>query len=195
MWFTIISCEIVGIHAPSGSGKSTILKLLARFYDADSGQVLLSGDDIRQLQTKGLRAMESCLAQETWLAHDTIANNIRLGHPDATLAEVEPAAAKASIVSFIHTLSKGYNTKLRDLETGLSDGQKQRIDIARAFLHGGQFMLLDEITANLDALNEGIILKSLKEAAKDKTIIIISHRQSTLAIANRVLELQPLAAS
>ncbi|MFR0614250.1 amino acid ABC transporter ATP-binding/permease protein [Lactobacillus porci] len=193
--FAIKPGEIVGIHAPSGSGKSTILKLLARFYDADSGQVLLSGDDIRQLQTKGLRAMESYLAQETWLAHDTIANNIRLGHPDTTLAEVEMAAEKASIADFIHTLPKGYDTKLSELETGLSDGQKQRIGIARAFLHAGQFMLLDEITANLDALNEGIILKSLKEAAKDKTIIIVSHRQSTLAIADRVLELQPLSAS
>lgn len=179
--------KIIGIHAPSGSGKSTILKLLARFYDASEGQVAISGVDVKKLKTSALRQLESYVPQDTWLASETIEDNIKLGQA-ATRAEVIQAAKKASLHDFILTLPEGYDTKLGEGQQ-LSAGQKQRLGIARAFLHDGDLFLLDEITANLDALNEGIILKALKEESQDKTIVIVSHRLSTLAIADQIITL------
>ncbi|WP_420835928.1 ABC transporter ATP-binding protein [Lactobacillus equicursoris] len=179
--------KIIGIHAPSGSGKSTILKLLARFYDASEGQVSISNTDIKKIKTSALRQLESYVPQDTWLASETIEANIKLGQA-ATRAEVIQAAKKASLHDFILTLTEGYDTKLGEGQQ-LSAGQKQRLGIARAFLHDGDLFLLDEITANLDALNEGIILKALKEESQDKTIVIVSHRLSTLAIADQIITL------
>lgn len=179
--------KIIGIHAPSGSGKSTILKLLARFYDASEGQVSISNTDIKKIKTSALRQLESYVPQDTWLASETIEDNIKLGQA-ATRAEVIQAAKKASLHDFILTLPEGYDTKLGEGQQ-LSAGQKQRLGIARAFLHDGDLFLLDEITANLDALNEGIILKALKEESQDKTIVIVSHRLSTLAIADQIITL------
>lgn len=155
--------KVVGIHGASGSGKSTLLKLLMRFWDVQGGQILISGRDVRGINTSDLREMESCVTQETCLFHDSIANNIAVGKPEASRDEIMEAAKKASIHDFIMTLPNGYDTEVGELGDTLSGGEKQRIGIARAFLHDAPFLLLDEPTSNLDSLNEGIILKSLKE--------------------------------
>ena len=181
--------KVVGIHGASGSGKSTLLKLLMRFWDVDDGQVKISGKDIRDINTVNLRNMESYVTQETYLFHDSIANNIAVGKPNATREEIMEAAKKASIHDFIMTLPEGYDTKVGELGDILSGGEKQRIGIARAFLHDAPFLLLDEPTSNLDSLNEGIILKSLKESREDKTVVLVSHRSSTMNVAEVVYEM------
>ncbi|MGN1179824.1 MAG: amino acid ABC transporter ATP-binding/permease protein [Suilimivivens sp.] len=186
---TIPKGKILGIHGASGCGKSTLLKLLLRFFDADSGRVLISGKDIKKINTKDLRDMESYVTQETYLFHDSIANNIAVGKPGASREEIMEAAQKASIHDFIVTLPKGYDTEVGELGDTLSGGERQRIGIARAFLHDAPFLLLDEPTSNLDALNEGIILKSLKKSRGDKTIVLVSHRKSTLNPADVVFEM------
>lgn len=178
--------KIIGIHGASGSGKSTLLKLFMRFWDADKGKISISGKDIRKLNTANLREMESYVTQETYLFHDSIANNIAVGKPGAARAEIIEAAKKASIHEFIMTLPKGYDTKVGELGDTLSGGERQRIGIARAFLHDAPFLLLDEPTSNLDSLNEGIILKSLKESCGKKTVILVSHRSSTMNLADVV---------
>ena len=181
--------KVVGIHGASGSGKSTLLKLLMRFWDVQSGQILISGRDVRGINTSDLRSMESYVTQETCLFHDSIANNIAVGKPDASREEIMEAAKKASIHDFIMTLPKGYDTEVGELGDTLSGGEKQRIGIARAFLHDAPFVLLDEPTSNLDSLNEGIILKSLKEGKGDKTVLLVSHRKSTMNHADIVYEM------
>ena len=181
--------KVVGIHGASGSGKSTLLKLLMRFWDVQSGQILISGRDVRGINTSDLRSMESYVTQETCLFHDSIANNIAVGKPDASREEIMEAAKKASIHDFIMTLPKGYDTEVGELGDTLSGGEKQRIGIARAFLHDAPFVLLDEPTSNLDSLNEGIILKSLKEEKGDKTVLLVSHRKSTMNLADIVYEM------
>lgn len=182
--------KILGIHGPSGCGKSTLLKLLMRFWDVQSGTVALSGTDIRRIKTDALRAGESYVTQETALFRDTIANNIAVGKPGASREEIINAAKKASLHEFVASLPNGYDTEVGELGTTLSGGERQRIGLARAFLHDAPLMLLDEPTSNLDALNEGIILKSLKETSKDKTVVIVSHRRSTLNIAHTVVDVQ-----
>ena len=181
--------KVVGIHGASGSGKSTLLKLLMRFWDVQSGQILISGRDVRGINTSDLRSMESYVTQETCLFHDSIANNIAVGKPGASREEIMEAAKKASIHDFIMTLQKGYDTEVGELGDTLSGGEKQRIGIARAFLHDAPFVLLDEPTSNLDSLNEGIILKSLKEGKGDKTVLLVSHRKSTMNLADIVYEM------
>ena len=179
--------KITGIHGTSGSGKSTLLKLLMRFWDVQSGTILVDGEDVRTIPTPCLRKLESYVTQETHLFHDSIANNIAIAKPDgATREEIVEAAKKASIHEFIMKLPKGYDTEVGELGDTLSGGEKQRIGIARAFLHESELMLLDEPTSNLDSLNEGIILKSLKESAKKKTVVLVSHRKSTMNIVDRV---------
>jgi len=182
--------KILGIHGPSGCGKSTLLKLLMRFWDVQSGTVALSGTDIRGIKTDALRAGESYVTQETALFRDTIANNIAVGKPGASREEIINAAKKASLHEFVASLPNGYDTEVGELGTTLSGGERQRIGLARAFLHDAPLMLLDEPTSNLDALNEGIILKSLKETSKNKTVVIVSHRRSTLNIAHTVVDVQ-----
>ena len=182
--------KILGIHGPSGCGKSTLLKLLMRFWDVQSGSVALSGTDIRRIKTDALRAGESYVTQETALFRDTIAHNIAVGKPGASREEIIDAAKKASLHEFVASLPNGYDTEVGELGATLSGGERQRIGLARAFLHDAPLMLLDEPTSNLDALNEGIILKSLKETSKDKTVVIVSHRRSTLNIARAVVEMQ-----
>lgn len=154
--------KIVGIHGASGSGKSTLLKLLMRFWDADSGEVSVNGANVRRIPTRSLRDTESYVTQETHLFHDSIANNIAVGKPGASRQEIMEAAKKASVHDFIMSLPKGYDTEVGELGDTLSGGEKQRIGIARAFLHDAPFILMDEPTSNLDSLNEGIILKSLR---------------------------------
>lgn len=184
------SGKITGIHGVSGSGKSTLLKLLMRFWDVNQGAITVDEEDIKQIPTKHLRDMESYVTQETHLFHDSIANNIAIAKPDASRAEIMEAAKKASIHDFIMTLPKGYDTEVGELGDTLSGGEKQRIGIARAFLHDAPMILMDEPTSNLDSLNEGIILKSLKESSTQKTIVLVSHRVSTMNIADTVYEMK-----
>lgn len=184
------SGKITGIHGASGSGKSTLLKLLMRFWDVNQGSVSVDGEDVRKIQTRHLRDMESYVTQETHLFHDSIANNIAVGSPGASREAIIEAAKKASIHDFIMKLPKGYDTEVGELGDTLSGGEKQRIGIARAFLHDSPLILMDEPTSNLDSLNEGIILKSLREASKKKTIVLVSHRKSTMNIADTVFEMK-----
>ena len=182
--------KITGIHGASGSGKSTLLKLLMRFWDVNAGSVSVDGADVREIPTKHLRDMESYVTQETHLFHDSIANNIAIAKPGATREEIMEAAKKASIHDFIMTLPKGYDTEVGELGDTLSGGEKQRIGIARAFLHDAPLLLMDEPTSNLDSLNEGIILKSLKESGKKQTVVLVSHRTSTMNVADVVYEME-----
>ena len=183
--------KITGLHGASGCGKSTILKLLMRFWDTDNGQVSIGGQDIKQIQTKELRNFESFVTQETDIFHDTIAANIGFAKRGATREEIVEAAKKASFHEFVMSLPEGYDTKVGELGDTLSGGEKQRIGIARAFLHDAPLLLMDEPTSNLDSLNEGVILKAVKEEGKDKnkTVVLVSHRKSTMGIADEVVEL------
>ncbi len=182
--------KITGIHGASGSGKSTLLKLLMRFWDVNQGKVSVDSVDVRKIPTKNLRDMESYVTQETHLFHDSIANNIAVGRPGASREEIIEAAKKASIHDFIMKLPKGYDTEVGELGDTLSGGEKQRIGIARAFLHDSPLILMDEPTSNLDSLNEGIILKSLREASEKKTVVLVSHRKSTMNIVDTVFEMK-----
>ena len=178
--------QIIGISGRNGSGKSTLLKLLMRFWDTDYGTVRISDSDIRQINTGCLRKLEGYVTQETWIFHDTIENNIKIGNLNATHEQVVAAAKKASLHDFVASLPQGYATNVGELGSGLSGGERQRIGIARAFLHDAPFILLDEPTSNLDSLNEGIILKSLIEQGQSKTILLVSHRKSTMKIADKM---------
>ena len=181
------SNRIIGIVGKSGCGKSTLLKLLMRFWKVKEGEIFISGKSIEEINTDNLREMESYMTQETQLFKDTIANNVRIGKLNATDEEVVEACRKASIHDYIMTLPKGYETEVGELGSTLSGGERQRIGLARAFLHDASFILLDEPTSNLDSLNEAVVLKSLKESAKEKTVILVSHRQSTMRIADETL--------
>lgn len=187
--------KITGIHGVSGSGKSTVLKLIMRFWDVQKGEVDVSQKNVKEIPTSQLRDCESYVEQETCLFHDSIASNIAIGKENATKEEIEEAARKASLHDFIMSLPQGYDTEVGELGDTLSGGEKQRIGIARAFLHNAPLLMLDEPTSNLDSLNEGIILKSLKEEAKDKTVVLVSHRDSTMRIADEVIEMKSDRAS
>lgn len=182
--------EILGIHGRSGSGKSTLLKLLMRFYDPKSGSIKINGETLPNINTRSLRDNMAYITQQTYIFNETIEENIRLAHRDATLEEIMEAAKKASIHDFILSLPEGYQTKMTELGGNLSDGEKQRIGIARAFLHNAPIILLDEPTSNLDSLNEAMILKSLLNVKAEKLIILVSHRQSTMAICDQVIGIE-----
>lgn len=181
--------KIIGIHGASGFGKSTMLKLLMRFWDVQQGSVNINGKNIKKLPTTTLRKLEGYMTQETHLFHDSIANNIAIGKVGASREEIMEAAKKASIHEFIMTLPDGYDTQVGELGETLSGGERQRIGIARAFLHDAPLLLLDEPTSNLDSLNEGIILKSLKESAEEKTVVLVSHRESTMQVADVIFKM------
>lgn len=182
--------KVIGIYGKSGCGKSTLLKLLMRFWDVDQGKVMISDQNIKEIPTKTLRNTQSYVTQETELFHDSIANNIAIGKPGASREEIIQAAKKASIHEMITSLPNGYDTEVGELGDTLSGGEKQRIGIARAFLHDAPMLLLDEPTSNLDSLNEGIILKSLEQESTGKTIILVSHRESTMGIADKVINME-----
>ncbi|HHF0149449.1 TPA: ABC transporter ATP-binding protein [Haemophilus influenzae] len=182
--------EILGIHGRSGSGKSTLLKLLMRFYDPKSGSIKINGETLPNINTRSLRDNMAYITQQTYIFNETIEENIRLARRDATLEEIMEAAKKASIHDFILSLPQGYQTKMTELGGNLSDGEKQRIGIARAFLHNAPIILLDEPTSNLDSLNEAMILKSLLNVKAEKLIILVSHRQSTMAICDQVIGIE-----
>ena len=182
--------EILGIHGRSGSGKSTLLKLLMRFYDPKSGSIKINGEILPNINTRSLRDNMAYITQQTYIFNETIEENIRLARRDATLDEIMEAAKKASIHDFILSLPEGYQTKMTELGGNLSDGEKQRIGIARAFLHNAPIILLDEPSSNLDSLNEAMILKSLLNVKAEKLIILVSHRQSTMAICDQVIGIE-----
>ena len=182
--------EILGIHGRSGSGKSTLLKLLMRFYDPKSGSIKINGETLPNINTRSLRDNMAYITQQTYIFNETIEENIRLARRDVTLEDIMEAAKKASIHDFILSLPQGYQTKMTELGGNLSDGEKQRIGIARAFLHNAPIILLDEPTSNLDSLNEAMILKSLLDVKAEKLIILVSHRQSTMAICDQVIGIE-----
>ena len=182
--------SVVGIIGKSGSGKSTLLKLLMRFWDVQEGSVSISGTGVNQINTSNLRDMESFVTQETCLFHDSVAANLRIAKLDATQEELEAACKKASIHEFIKKLPQGYETLVGELGDTLSGGERQRLVLARAFLHDAPFMLLDEPTSNLDSLNEAVILKSLEEERNGKTVVLVSHRESTMQIADVVYSVE-----
>ena len=182
--------QILGIHGRSGSGKSTLLKLLMRFYDPQQGQIRINGEPLANINTVSLRDNMAYITQQTYIFNDTIEENIRLAHRSATQEQIIEAAKQASIHDFIMSLPEGYQTKMTELGGNLSDGEKQRIGIARAFLHNAPIILLDEPTSNLDSLNEAIILQSLRNVKADKLIVLVSHRQSTMAICDQVIGIE-----
>ncbi len=181
--------KITGIVGKSGSGKSTLLKLFMRFWETDNGTIEFDNTAINQVNTSNLRDMESFVTQSTVLFNDSIKNNIKISNLSATDEQVIEAAKKASIHDFIMTLKDGYDTNVGELGDLLSSGEKQRIGLARTFLHDSNFIFLDEPTSNLDTLNEAIVLKSVKEEAKGKTVVIVTHRDSTLSIADSVYKM------
>ena len=181
--------KIHGIFGKSGCGKSTLLKLMMRFYETDQGKITYGTENVNNIRTNSLRRGMSYVTQETFLFHDTIENNIKIADENATRQEVEEAAKKASIHEFIMSLPKGYESRLTELGDCISGGEKQRIGIARAFLHKSRMILLDEPTSNIDSLNEGIILKSLKKEKEGKLILLVSHRKSTMGIADKVVQM------
>lgn len=176
--------KVIGITGRSGTGKSTLLKLFMRFWKADEGCVSVSDVDVNRINTPNLRNMESFLTQETHLFNDSISNNIRIAKLTATDEEIVKACRKASVHDFIMSLPQGYDTPVGELGEALSGGERQRLGLARAFLHDADMMLLDEPTSNLDSLNEAVILKSLGEESSGKTVVLVSHRKSTMRIAD-----------
>ena len=179
--------KIHGILGKSGCGKSTLLKLLMRFYETSGGEIRYGKTNVNEISTTALRSNISYVTQETFLFEDTIENNIKVAKENATREEVVAAAKKAALHEFILSLPDGYDTKLAELGDSVSGGERQRIGIARAFLHDGDMIFLDEPTSNIDSLNEGIILRSLDREKENKTILLVSHRKSTMAIVDDVV--------
>ena len=184
------SGEIVGIVGESGCGKSTLLKLLLRFWQKDRGTIAYNGIDVDETDTASLLDNVTMVSQSTYLFDDTIEENLRIAKPDATREEMEAACRMASVHECILSLPEGYRTRAGTLGGNLSAGEKQRIGLARAFLRGSGLILLDEPTSNVDSINEGIILAALKEQKRRKSIILVSHRESTMSIAERVYRVE-----
>ncbi|MBQ8313505.1 MAG: thiol reductant ABC exporter subunit CydC [Clostridia bacterium] len=182
--------SVIGVNGRSGSGKSTLLKLMMRFWRVQQGSISLSGRSVDAINTADLRSMEAFVTQDTHLFHSSIEENLRIAKPDATQAEIENACRKASVHEFITRLPQGYDTPVAELGDSLSGGERQRIGLARAFLHDAPLLLLDEPTSNLDSLNEAVILRSLREERADKTVVLVSHRKSTMGIADKVYSVE-----
>ncbi len=182
--------SVVGISGRSGSGKSTLLKLIMRFWDVQSGEVKISDVNVANINTSNLRDMQSFVTQQTHLFHDSIKNNLLIAKADADDGEIQSACKKASVHDFIMSLPNGYDTNVGELGDTLSGGERQRLGLARAFLHNAPLMLLDEPTSNLDSLNEAVILKALKKERQSKTVVLVSHRKSTMRIVDRVYSVE-----
>ena len=182
--------EIVGLCGKSGSGKSTLLRLLMRFFDPLSGEVKMNGIDIKKINTASLREAISYITQQTYIFKKSIYENIHLANRNASREEVIEAAKKAAIHDFIMSLPAGYDTKMTELGGNLSSGEKQRLGLARAFLHRAPLLLLDEPTGNLDSLNEALILNSIYQEKKDKGVLIVSHRKSTVNAADKIVYIE-----
>ena len=182
--------EIIGIVGESGCGKSTFLKLLLRFWEKDKGEINYNGTDVDMIDSENLLDNVTMVSQTTYLFDESIEDNLRIAKPDATQEEIERACKMASVHDFIMTLPDGYKTQVGAMGDNLSAGEKQRIGLARAFLKGSQLILLDEPTSNVDSINEGMILKSLAKQKSKKSIILVSHRESTMAIADRIYKVE-----
>lgn len=191
MNLTVPERGILGIQGPSGRGKSTVLKLLQRFWDPTAGRVTFSGTDLREVAAGHRRAQQVVVRQETHLFDGTIGENLRIAKPDATDAELDEACRAASVLDLVHELPQGYDTPIGELGDRLSQGERQRLGLARAFLRKAPLMLLDEPTSRLDALNEAVILKAVRAAARDAgtAVVLVSHRESTMRIADRVIQM------
>lgn len=186
---TIKPGEIIGIEGKSGSGKTTLLKLIMRFYDPSAGEILIDHHNIKEWNNEALTKLMSYVTQDTYIFNDSIKSNIKLGK-EASDQEVIEACKKANLHEFIITLKDGYDTMIGSLYQSLSGGQLQRLALARAFLHDTSLILLDEPTSNLDSLNEALVLKSLSNNSAGKTIIMVSHRPSSLKICNRIIKIE-----
>ena len=182
--------EIIGIVGPSGCGKSTLLNLMLRFWQKDHGEILYNGIDVDNVNTDSLLENITMVSQSTYLFDMSIEDNLKIAKQNATPAELEEACKMASIHDFIVSLPMGYMTEVGALGDNLSAGEKQIIGLARAFLRGSELILLDEPTSNVDSINEGIILKALAEQKSKKSIILVSHRESTMAIADRIYKVE-----
>ena len=182
--------EIIGIIGESGCGKSTFLKLLLRFWQKNNGEIIYNDTEIEHIDTENLLKNVTMVSQVTYLFDETIADNLRIAKSDATQEEMETACRMASVHDFIMSLPEGYQTRVGALGDNLSAGEKQRLGLARAFLRGSELILLDEPTSNVDSINEGIILKALREQKNKKCIILVSHRESTMAIADRMYRVE-----
>lgn len=182
--------KIIGIQGKSGCGKSTLLKLFMNFFKPDSGTVQISGCDVSSINSDSLKQLQSFVTQDTVLFHDTIENNLRIARKDATLEEIQTACKKAAIHDFIMELPSGYQTQVAELGDNFSGGERQRLGLARAFLHQGDFLLLDEPTSNLDSYNEHLIMEAVKNESQGKTVIIVSHRTSTFEYADAVYQME-----
>lgn len=187
---TVPENKIIGISGRSGSGKSTLLRLMMRFWPVDGGSVTVSGTDVERINTDNLREMESYVTQDTHLFRGTIMENLRIARLDAAEKEVHAACKKAAVHDFILSLPRGYDTEVGETGDTLSGGERQRLGLARAFLSGAPMMLLDEPTSNLDSLNEAVILKSLNEERGGRTVVLVSHRPSTMRVADTVYSVE-----
>ena len=181
--------SIVGIAGKSGSGKSTLCRLMMRFWDVDRGQISISDQRIDTIRTDNLRDMEALVEQDTYLFHQSIRDNLLIAKPHAIQSELDAACRAASIYDFIMGLPEGYDAEVGELGDTLSGGERQRLGLARAFLHDAPLLILDEPTSNLDSLNEGIILRSLDRQRRKRTVLLVSHRASTMAVADRVFSM------
>lgn len=182
--------SIVGITGASGSGKSTLCRLLMRFWDVSKGVITISKTPIQDITTTSLRSGQALVEQDTYLFRESIKDNIRLARPTASFDEIVSACKQASLHDFIMSLPHGYDTVLTQGSSSLSGGQRQRIGVARAFLHQGSMLLLDEPTSNLDALNEARVLTSINQIKRKRTIVLISHRTSTLNCADKIYHVE-----
>ena len=188
--FKVEKGTIIGLMGESGSGKSTILNILLRFFKVEDNMIKYNGIDINQINTNSLRSNVTMVSQNTYLFRDTILNNLKIANLNATLDEVKEACRKASIDKFIESLPNKYDTIVSNEEETISAGEKQRLGLARAFLSGAKLILLDEPTSNVDSLNEEIILKSLKDSSIDHSIILVSHRLSSLSICDKIYHME-----
>jgi ATP-binding cassette subfamily B protein len=184
---TIPEKSTTAIVGPSGGGKTTLCHLLARFWDVDSGEVTLAGKNIRDYDMDSLMANFSFVFQNVYLFHDTIANNIRFGEPNAPMERVIEAAKKACCHEFISALPNGYDTVIGEGGASLSGGEKQRISIARAIMKDAPIVILDEATANVDPENERDLMEAVRELTREKTVIMIAHRLKTVRNANQII--------
>ena len=190
MNLTINFKDKIGLVGESGIGKSTLIRLLLRFYDVTSGQILINGIDIKEYSLQDLRQRIGTLEQDTFLFNDSIAANIALGKPKATKEEIVKAAQMAGIHELIISLPGQYDTMMGELQNRLSGGEKQRIGIARVLLVDPDFLVMDEPTSSLDVINEKGLLKTLAEQFENKTWLIVSHRPSSLTGCDRVIKLE-----
>lgn len=188
--FDVPGGSIVALVGPTGAGKTTLMQLLARFYDPQRGQILIDGIDIRKLSLRELREQIGFVFQETFLFSETVANNIRYGHPEATMGDVEAAARIAQAHDFIMELPQGYDTMLGERGAQLSGGQRQRLAIARAIISNPRILVLDDALAAVDPETEHLISRALELVMVDRTVFIIAHRLSTVKASDLVIVLE-----